>query len=74
MTTARIEHHIGDDDVPVTLCFHYWPDEPQTLETPEVVGGSELEQVLAGGVDIISLLDDNFIASLVTDFEAGAIG
>ena len=74
MTTVRIEHNLGDDDVPATLVFHYWPDEPQTLETPEVVGGSELEQVIVGGVDITCLLEDSYLASLVTDFEAGAIG
>ena len=74
MTTARIEHNLGEDDVPATLVFHYWPDERQTLETPEVVGGAELECVIVGGVDILCLLEDSYICSLVTDFEAGAIG
>ena len=73
MSTVTIDYNLGDD-VEATLEFDHQPAEPQTLEEPGCDESSELTSVIVGGIDIISLLDDCFIASLVTDFEAGAIG
>ena len=76
MSQLVIDHKI--EDVPVVLIFDHTPFEPQTLEDPGVDEAYDLEQVLVGGgvggvggVDIISLLDDCLVASLITDAETG---
>jgi len=72
MSQITITHEI--EGVELEIIFHHQPYERETLECPEVVEELYVEQVLAGGVDIFNVLDDSFIASLVTDYEAGAIG
>ena len=63
MSQITASTEIGDG-IKVDLVFDYQPLEKQTMTDPEVPEEAQLTEVLVGGVDVISLLDDDAVYDL----------
>jgi hypothetical protein len=67
---SQVDVKIGED-VPATLVYYHQPFERETLTDPEVPESYELEQVLVGGIDIMSLLGDEMYGEIEEKLQAG---